>query len=132
MTDTFAPDGSEIRYLAGGEELATRSSLVEVRLSAGQVTGAISHRTVEETWHIVAGSGEVWRSLSEVGSQVDRVAPGDTLVIPTGCAFQFSAGPDGLRFLCFTSPPWPGVGDVVALAEGALGPPRLGARTRDS
>ena len=132
MPDALAPDGSEIRYLAGRDELATRFSLVDVRLPAGQVTVPVRHRTVEETWHMIGGWGRVWRSIPGGESRIDQVAPGDSLVIPTGCAFQFSAGPEGLRFLCFTSPPWPGAEEAMALAEGGLGPPRLGGRNHDS
>ena len=50
------------------------------------------------------------------------VSPGDSLVIPTGWSFQFSAGPDSpLRFLCHTTPPWPGEDEAVPVERGGLG-----------
>jgi mannose-6-phosphate isomerase-like protein (cupin superfamily) len=52
---------------------------------------------------------------------VDEVGPGRTLVIPTGWAFQFQADPEAeLRFLCFTSPPWPGDQEAEPVPDGGL------------
>jgi mannose-6-phosphate isomerase-like protein (cupin superfamily) len=42
------------------------------------------------------------------------------LLIPTGWAFQFESGTEELRFLCYTSPPWPGDHEAEAVAEGGL------------
>ena len=53
--DVFAPDGSEIRLLADSRNGAGKSSTVEVALAAGQVSRPVYHRTVEETWYILAG-----------------------------------------------------------------------------
>ena len=130
--DTIAPDGSEIRFLAGTAESATRGSLVEVTLQPGLVSIPIRHRTVEETWHVVGGSGRVWRAPAGGAERTDTVTAGDSLVIPLGCRFQFAAGPDGLRFLCFTTPPWPGAEEAVRLEEGGLGPSRLSVQTPGS
>ena len=123
--DAIAPDGSEIRRLATSETGATKSSLVEVVLGAGEVSRPVRHRTVEEVWYVLEGAGRVWRcppdadpmTVSAIG-----VSPGDSLVIPTGWSFQFSSGPDGpLRFLCHTTPPWPGEDEAVPLEHGGLG-----------
>ena len=120
-----APDGSEVRFLADSRQDAVRSSLVEVTLRAGEVTRPIWHRTVEEIWYVLEGDGKVWRchpnADPETAPSVD-VAPGDVLVIRTGWRFQFSAGPDSpLRFLCHTTPPWPGEGEAVPAEWGGLG-----------
>ena len=119
--DAIAPDGSEIYFKVGDAE---RASLVEVRLPAGGVTRPVRHRTVEEIWFFTAGEGRVWRCPpgGEPG-ETRAVGPGDALRIPTGWAFQFEAGPSGLRFACFTSPPWPGDEEAVPVREGGLGPP---------
>ena len=99
--DAIAPDGSEIRYLVLE---ARRASLVEVTLQPGRVSRPVRHRTVEEIWYFLAGTGRVW-----LDGAVTEVGPGSTVVIPTGCAFHFAATGDApLRFLCYTSPPWPG------------------------
>jgi mannose-6-phosphate isomerase-like protein (cupin superfamily) len=42
------------------------------------------------------------------------------LLIPTGWAFQFQAISGELRFLCYTSPPWPGDHEAEPVAEGGL------------
>ena len=127
--DVFAPDGSVIRLLTDGRHGATKSSLVEVTLPAGQVSRPVYHRTVEETWYILEGGGRVWRcppgaDAASVPSQ--PVSPGDALVIPTGWRFQFAASADtGLRFLCHTTPPWPGEDEAVPAEYGGLGEPTV-------
>ena len=127
--DVHAPDGSEIRLLTDGRHGASKSSMVEVALPAGQVSRPVYHRTVEETWYILEGRGQVWRcppgtDTASVAPQ--DVAPGDALVIPTGWRFQFAAGPNGaLRFLCHTTPPWPGEDEAVSVETGGLGEPTV-------
>ena len=119
VPDAIAPDGSEIRLLLQGG----RSSLVEVTLPAGQVSRPVRHRTVEEVWYVLDGSGRVWRRPPGDGpGAAVPVLPGDALIIPTGWSFQFAAGPDApLRFLCHTVPPWPGEGEAVPVEWGGLG-----------
>ncbi len=122
----MAPDGSEIRLLATAEHGATRASLCEVRLGPAGVSRPISHRSVEEIWYVLEGRGKVWRSPPDARAATIDLTPGDSVVIPRGWQFQFSAGPDGpLRFLCYTSPPWPGPDEAVPAAVGCLGPPTV-------
>ena len=133
--DVYAPDGSEIRLLTDGRHGAVKSSVVEVTLPAGQVSRPVYHRTVEETWYILEGHGQVWRCPPGMASLSNHdaasiapqdVSPGDSLVIPTGWRFQFAAGPDAaLRFLCHTTPPWPGEDEAVAAEYGGLGEPTV-------
>ncbi len=127
--DVFAPDGSEIRLLTDGRHGAGKSSLVEVVLPPGQVSRPVYHRTVEETWYILEGRGHVWRCPPEAeaaSAPPQEVSPGDALVIPTGWRFQFAAAPDvSLRFLCHTTPPWPGEGEAVPADRGGLGEPTV-------
>ena len=123
--DVTAPDGSEIRLLVDGRQGGSKSSLVEVTLGPGRITRPVRHRSVEEVWYVLEGTGQVWRCRPDADpenvSAVD-VKPGDALVIPTGWSFQFSAGQDGpLRFLCHTTPPWPGEDEAVPVAQGGLG-----------
>ena len=124
--DAVAPDGSQIRFLIDASHGASHASVVEVTLPAGQVSRPVRHRTVEEVWYILEGSGQVWRCPQDAAPDeappVD-VSPGDALVIPTGWSFQFAAGPGvALRFLCVTMPPWPGEDEAEAADFGALGP----------
>ena len=124
--DTIAPDGSEIRLLATSAHGATRASLCEVRLQPGGISRPVSHRSVEEMWYVLEGRGHVWRCPP--GARIDPVAvgPGDAIVIPAGWSFQFSATPGGpLRFLCYTSPPWPGPDEALPVASGGLGAPTV-------
>ena len=117
--DVIAPDGSEIRLLAR----AMRASLCEVRLPAGAVSRPVYHRSVEEIWYVLAGRGHVWRCPPGERANPVGVQAGDALVIPTGWRFQFRAAPEAeLRFLCHTSPPWPGADEAVSAESGGLGP----------
>lgn len=119
MPDAIAPDGSDIHFLVGD---ASRASLVEVRLAAGRTSRAVRHRSVEEIWYVLAGGGRVWRRPPDgAAAVIDEVRPGATLVIPTGWAFQFQASAETeLRFLCYTSPPWPGDAEAVPVPDGGL------------
>jgi mannose-6-phosphate isomerase-like protein (cupin superfamily) len=122
--DTIAPDGSEIRFLVpppaaaverspAPDRAARTASLVEVRLPAGEQSLPVRHRTVEEVWYVLAGSGLLWRRAPNGEELDDPLEPGLTAVIPTGWAFSFSAGETAdLVFLCYTSPPWPGADEA--------------------
>lgn len=111
--DAIAPDGSEIYYRVLD---AGRASLVEVVLRPGQRSRPVRHRTVEEIWYFLGGTGKVW-----LDGDVREVQSGSTVVIPTGSAFQFEAtGDEPLRFLCYTSPPWPGDDEAELLDVGGL------------
>ena len=111
--DAIAPDGSEIRFV----QATDRASVVHCTLPPGDVTLAVRHRTVEEIWFFLGGEGEIWRQ-SESGEEVLRVAPGISLTIPLGVAFQFRAlGDAPLTFLIATIPPWPGADEAVRVAD---------------
>ena len=85
------------------------------------------HQTVEEIWYFLGGEGEVWRRRrDEPAGETVQVTAGDSVVIPTGCAFRFHCtGSELLRFLCFTTPPWPGDDEAVPVAAGGLGEPTV-------
>ncbi|MBI1356736.1 MAG: cupin domain-containing protein [Acidobacteria bacterium] len=108
-----APDGSEIRFLAGNE----RASTVHCTLPAGGVSLAVRHLTVEEIWYCLEGRGEVWRRL-EGREEVTAFEPGVSLDIPLGAHFQFRNDGDApLRFLIATMPPWPGADEAVRVED---------------
>jgi mannose-6-phosphate isomerase-like protein (cupin superfamily) len=108
--DAYAPDGSQVRLLAG----LRGGSFAHFTLGAGAVSAPVAHRTVEEIWYVVAGSGEVWRRLGDEES-VTAVGPGVALTIPLGAHFQFRAGDAGLAFVAVTMPPWPGADEAFAV-----------------
>ena len=128
--DVIAPDGSQIRLLIDQRHSASRASVVEVTLAAGQVSKPVYHRTVEEIWYILEGAGQVWRCPPDVDNSAAvspmPVTPGDALVIPAGWRFQFSAdGAGDLRFLCVTMPPWPEEDEAPPASFGGLGEPTV-------
>ncbi len=111
LPDATAPDGTAVRLLpalAGG-------SLAHFELPADAVSHAVTHRTVEEIWYVVAGRGRLWRR-SAAEESVETLAPGVAVTIPLGTAFQFRAEGDGpLAFVAVTMPPWPGTDEAVAV-----------------
>jgi mannose-6-phosphate isomerase-like protein (cupin superfamily) len=117
--DAVAPDGSEIRLLAD-HGLA---SMCEVRLPPGGVSVPVRHRTVHEIWYFLEGEGEVWRQAPDGATLIVTVRPSSALTIPLGCCFQFrSLGAGDLRFLCVTTPPWPGEQEAIVEPQAGAWP----------
>ena len=86
--------------------------LAHFELPSGETSIAVCHRTVEEIWYVVSGRGEMWRKLQQ-REEVVELEPGLCLTIPLGTSFQFhSVGPDPLRVIGVTMPPWPGDGEA--------------------
>src|SRR5579863_1993380 len=115
--DATAPDGTAVRLLLslGG------GSMAHFELPAGAVSHAVSHRTVEEIWFVVSGRGSIWRRQHDL-ERIEALAPGASLTIPLGTAFQFRAEPsEPLAFVAITMPPWPGMDEALA-ARGPWAP----------
>lgn len=118
-----APDGSEVRPMLrvkGG-------SMAHFRLPAGAVSMAVMHRSVEELWHVVAGSGELWR---KTGSKEETAAlePGISVSIPVGTSFQFRASTT-VEIIAVTMPPWPGDTEATEVSgPWTPAPPDAGRR----
>jgi len=114
QADTIAPDGSEIRLL----QQNAACSMVHCQLAPGAVSMPVQHRSVEELWVFIAGRGQVWRKQGRQ-EELLEVAPGTSLSIPLGTAFQFrNTGEVALEFIISTSPPWPGDDEAVPLPAG--------------
>jgi mannose-6-phosphate isomerase-like protein (cupin superfamily) len=106
-----APDGSDVRILCA----VARGSMIHFSLASGAVSKPVAHRTVEEIWYVVAGSGRLWRKLGASEEVVDLV-PGFSLTIPVGTSFQFrDDGDEALEIVAVTMPPWPGDGEAFVV-----------------
>ncbi|MGW4930997.1 cupin domain-containing protein [Agromyces sp. NPDC004153] len=109
-----APDGSNVRVLCrvdGG-------STAEFSLTPGTTSRAVAHRTIEEVWFVLEGTGQMWRRRGDTEVYA-QLSPGTSLTIPLGTAFQFRADGDvPLRILGVTIPPWPGDGAEATDIEG--------------
>lgn len=115
--DDVAPDKSEVRILAQLESCG----MAEFRLPAGKVSHAVEHRTVDEIWYVVSGTGQMWRSQNG-REEVTYLKSGLSLTIPVGTRFQFLAGVDApLRVVGVTIPRWPGAEEAL-LREGRWPP----------
>jgi mannose-6-phosphate isomerase-like protein (cupin superfamily) len=107
--DAVAPDGSDVRVL-----LQVRGGgLAHFELAAGQTSVAVRHRSVEEIWYFLRGSGEMWRRSGN-DEEVVAVSSGVCITIPLGTSFQFRAtDEEPLSAVGVTIPPWPGAGEAV-------------------
>ena len=109
--DAIAPDGSDVRVLL---EL-TGGGMAHFELAPGETSTAIAHRTVEEIWFFLSGSGEMWRKQNQ-REEIVPVHAGICITIPLGTHFQFKAsGHQPLEAIGVTMPPWPGEGEAYVV-----------------
>ena len=107
--DLVAPDGSDVRILLG----LGGGGMAHFELAPGRTSIAVTHRTVEEIWFFLSGSGEMWRKQGE-REEIVPVERGVCLTIPLGTQFQFRAmGAEPLAAIGVTMPPWPGDDEAV-------------------
>jgi mannose-6-phosphate isomerase-like protein (cupin superfamily) len=91
-------DGSTIREL----HHTPAQSLAEATLEPGQATQRHYHAQTEEIYLVTKGSGEL-----EVGGEMQRVRPGDAILIPPGTWHTLeNNGTSELTILCMCSPPY--------------------------
>lgn len=104
-----APDGSDVRVLLG----LPGGGMAHFALAAGQVAKAVTHRSVDELWYVLAGRGQMWRRQGEREEMV-ALEPGVCLSIPLGTHFQFRASAtESVAAVAITMPPWPGETEAV-------------------
>jgi mannose-6-phosphate isomerase-like protein (cupin superfamily) len=90
-------------------------ALAHFQLAGGQTSLAVRHRTVEEIWFFLRGTGEMWRKAG-AHEEVVAVSNGVCITIPLGTAFQFRVtGDEPLAAIAATIPPWPGTGEAVVV-----------------
>jgi mannose-6-phosphate isomerase-like protein (cupin superfamily) len=110
--DTVAPDGMDVRLLLG----LAGGTMAHFELAAGQVSKAVTHRTVEEIWFFLSGRGQMWRRRGKRASIVD-VSAGICVTIPLGTHFQLRSSCDAaLAAVAVTMPPWPGETEAIVVA----------------
>ncbi len=102
----LAPDGSEIRSLAGNGLCA------HCMLPPGKVSRAVRHKTINEIWYVISGEGEFWNEAAN--PPVQKLRPGASLMIPRQTAFQFrNNSNEPLCILLFSATPWPGESEAM-------------------
>jgi mannose-6-phosphate isomerase-like protein (cupin superfamily) len=111
VPDVTAPDGSEVRLLAG----TPRGSMAHFRLRPGQVSKAVAHHGVEEIWFVVSGVGQIWRKSADQ-DHITELTAGISVSILPGTSFQFrNLGDVPLDIVGVTMPPWPGMDEAYAV-----------------
>jgi len=107
--DVVAPDGSDVRVLL----TLDRGGMAHFALAPGRTSTAVTHRTVEEIWFVLTGTGEMWRRQG-AREEIVPLLPGVCLTIPLGTHFQFRAsGAEPLAAVGVTMPPWPGESEAM-------------------
>jgi mannose-6-phosphate isomerase-like protein (cupin superfamily) len=107
-----APDGSDVRVLLG----LSAGSMAHFELSAGKVSLAVVHRTVEEVWFVLAGRGQMWRKQGQ-REEIAALEPGVCLTVPVGTHFQFRAAEsEAVSAVAITMPPWPGESEAMLVS----------------
>jgi mannose-6-phosphate isomerase-like protein (cupin superfamily) len=94
-------DGSEIREWAGAVSMPARNqSLAEATIPAGGATAAHYHRTTEELYLVVEGTGRL-----SIDGEERELEQGDCALIPPGATHKlFNTGAGPLRVLCACAP----------------------------
>jgi mannose-6-phosphate isomerase-like protein (cupin superfamily) len=104
VPDAKSPAGADIRFIMDGPT----GNMIHATVPPGQINRATIHETVSEFWHVLEGSGEIWRK-DETEERVTALVPGVSVDIPVGTAFQYrNVGAVPLKFICISMPPWPG------------------------
>jgi mannose-6-phosphate isomerase-like protein (cupin superfamily) len=104
----IAPDGSAVRVLLG----VAGGTMAHFALSADETSRAITHKTVEEIWLVLAGAGELWRRQA-AREEIVALGPGVCVSLPKGTHFQFRASQsEGVTIVAATIPRWPGDDEV--------------------
>ena len=104
LPNAKSPAGADIRFLMDGGT----GNMIHSTVPPHQINKATVHATVSEFWYILEGYGEIWRDNGNV-SAVTVLAPGTSIDIPVGTAFQYRNVSDvDLKFICVAMPPWPG------------------------
>jgi mannose-6-phosphate isomerase-like protein (cupin superfamily) len=110
--DAIAPDGSNVRILLG----LRGGGMAHFELPPGQISTAVTHKTVEEIWFFLSGKGEMWRR-TEGQEEIAAVEASVCLTIPLGTHFQFrSFGDEPLTAVGVTMPPWSGEDEATVVA----------------
>jgi mannose-6-phosphate isomerase-like protein (cupin superfamily) len=120
--DYLAPDTSEIRLLPrmnGG-------NILHCTLRSGKVSIPVKHKTVEELWYVITGTGKMWLldDQAKHNGEFHDLYPGVAIAIPPKTAFQFRNTGDSepLEIVITTMPPWPGAAEAVTLTSGPWDP----------
>jgi mannose-6-phosphate isomerase-like protein (cupin superfamily) len=97
------PDGAIIRELAASRNSSARKqSLAEATIAAGESVTEHFHKTTEEFYYILSGTG-----LMKIEDEVRQVGEGDTVIIVPGQRHKITNnGQTPLVLLACCAPEW--------------------------
>ena len=122
LVATICSISLDLQYVGVGLSLSNSlAGLAHCTLPNGKISKAVRHKTVTEFWHIISGSGQIWRRQGNHQS-ITPLDAGITIDISLGTDFQYRSTGADLIFICFTIPPWPGADEVSYVDEGAWTP----------
>ena len=109
--DGQAPDQSTVRLLLEIRE----AGMAHFTLPPGAISTAVTHRTVEELWYVLAGYGRLWRRQGN-HEEIIELEPDLCASVPLGTHFQFrNDGDEELEIIIATVPTWPGQSEAVSV-----------------
>lgn len=115
--DATAPDGSEVRVLLRN----SGNSVAHFSFQPGQISRPVRHRSIDEIWFFLTGSGELWRSNDDQ-QQIIKISADLSISIPAGTAFQIRVDSEcALTAIGTSTPPWPGENSEHDEAEAVTG-----------
>jgi mannose-6-phosphate isomerase-like protein (cupin superfamily) len=107
----LAPDTSEIRILLD----IPGAGLAHCILPPGKTSVAVKHKTVNEIWYVLSGTGDIWQGLNG-DNEFAALRQGVSVTIKNGNSFQFrNTGSEDLCILITTAPNWPGAHEAVSV-----------------
>lgn len=112
-----SPAGAEVRLLMNND----LGGMAHCTLKANTISNAVCHKTVSEFWHVLSGTGAIWRKDS-LDEKITPLEAGTSIDLPVGTEFQYRSDQNDLVFICVTMPPWPGHDEVRYVSQGAWTP----------
>ncbi len=110
-----SPAGAEVRLIFSNQ----LGGLAHCTLKMGKISKAVKHKKVTEFWHVLSGSGAIWRKNSQEECETP-LQTGTSIDIPLGTDFQYRSNADAdLVFICVTLPPWSGAHEASYVENGA-------------
>lgn len=104
-----APDGSIVYPLL---QIPRQGSMACFVLQPGQISKAVTHRTVSEIWYVISGEGRTWRKALNQ-EEIVALTAGVCITVPLGTHFQFRSDDSAINIVAVTMPPWPGDNEAV-------------------
>ena len=105
----LAPDGTVVIPLTRTSQFST----CHATLAPNQISNAVVHKHVEESWYVLSGEGEFYCAAINAGRPFE-LRSGTCFIVPRQSGFQLRNINDApLCCLITTAPAWPGEDEAL-------------------